>query len=279
MILDKDAAVGTFAELWTPALLKIKQEKFPADAALFSGLVGFAGIQMQLWPLWLQACAAAGCPIPEKLQATDLKDASSHPVPWLCLGLPYGSKVALIHIQAPGLVQNQKLLGELRQPAFMQMMRTMDEAGKLVVYSKGNDILYHFGYTASNDVAVAIPRISTGQLAAQWVAWSFAAELLREKVSLTVRQAAEQSFTAQQLVSLFQEIAAALWQKLQENHLLELEQQQTSFLGRFGFGKKSVQFKGSLVLYGDHEAFWEKYQYSEQQNAKGVAVACPSMKP
>ncbi|MCE5196326.1 MAG: hypothetical protein LLG09_04255 [Negativicutes bacterium] len=279
MVLDKESPAAVLAELWTPALLKIKQEKFPNDAALFSGLVGFAGIQMQLWPLWLQACAAAGCPIPEALQTTDLKDAANHKAPWLCLSLPYGGKVTLIHIQAPGLVQNQKLLAELRQPAFMQMLRTMDEAGKLLVYSKGNDILYHFGYTASNDVAVAIPRISTEQLAAQWFAWAAAAELLREKISQTVRQAAEQSFTAQQLVFLFQEIAAALWQKLQENQLLVLEQQQSSFFGRFGFAKKSSRFKGSLVLYGDHEAFWEQHQYSDRQSAKGVTVACPGMKP
>jgi len=278
MPIDKDLLAAVLADLWTPALLKIKQEKFAADATLFSGLVGFAGIQMNLWPIWLQACEAAGCPIPEAAQTIEMNDVKNNTAPWLCIGLPYGGKVAMIHIQAPGLMQDRKVLGELTRPAFMQMMRTIDDAGKVVVYAKANDILYHFGYNASNDTALAMPRITTAQLEAQWPAWSSAAELLREKISQTVRQAVEQTFTPEQLVTLFREIAAALWQKLQENQLLVIEQQQRSFFGRLSFGKKSAQFKGSLILYGDHEVFWEKHQYHGNQSVKGVAEECPTAK-
>lgn len=278
MPIEKDLLAAALADLWAPALLKIKQEKFAADATLFSGLVGFAGIQMNLWPIWLQACEAAGCPISEAAQAIAMKDVQNITEPWLCISLPYGGKVVLVHIQAPGLMQDRKVLGELTRPAFMQMMRTMDDAGKVVVYAKANDILYHFGYTASNDAALAIPRITTAQLEAQWPAWSSAAELLREKISQTVRQAVKHTVTPEQLVCLFREIAAALWQKLQENQLLVIEQQQSSFFGRLGFGKKSAQFKGSLVLYGDHEAFWERHQYHGNQSVKGVAEECPTTK-
>ncbi|HZW49625.1 MAG TPA: hypothetical protein VFF80_05770, partial [Bacillota bacterium] len=278
MSIDKDLLAAGLADLWSPALLKIKQEKFAANPTLFSGLVGFAGIQMNLWPIWLQACDAADCPIPEKLQAIEMKDIQSSTTPWLCISLPYGGKVILVHIQAPGLMQNRKVLAELTLPAFMQMIRTLDDAGKLVVYAKASDILYHFGYTASNDAALTMPRITTEQLEAQWFIWSSAAELLREKINQTVRQAVEQSVTPKQLVCLFQEIAAALWQKLQENQLLTIEQQQSSFFGRLGFGKKSAQFKGSLILYGDHEVFWEKHQYHGNQSVKGVVDECPTTK-
>src|SRR5450756_3051346 len=141
MPIEKDLLAAALADLWAPALLKIKQEKFAADATLLSGMVGFAGIQMNLWPIWLQACEAAGCPIPEAAQAIAMKDVQNITEPWLCISLPYGGKVVLVHIQAPGLMQDRKVLGELTRPAFMQMMRTTVSYTHLRAHETRHDLV------------------------------------------------------------------------------------------------------------------------------------------
>ena len=257
------------ATIWTPALEQVRLEISCQDGHLFSGLVAFAGIQMQLWPYWVKRCEIAG--LAKELREPNLswQVARYSESPWLCLLAPFGENAALMHLQAPGLSQNRKLLDEIRKPSFLQFMRTLDENGSVLSYNKGIEILYSLGHTYANNEPLRVPMTNWTILLSQWPSWQKCAAGITEEMNEIIETWLRERAANETALMAFQQLAAGLWQALQDNGVLQCGQSKKSFFSFLKPKKREEAFLGNIVFYGDHQAFWNQIK-AELRN--GVRV-------
>jgi hypothetical protein len=246
------------ASIWTPALEQVRLEISCQDGHLFSGLVAFAGIQMQLWPFWIKRCEEAG--LAKELRETTFswQMARYSESPWICLVAAFGEQAALMHLQAPGLCQNRKLLDEIRKPSFLQFMRTLDEEGHVLAYNKGIEILYSLGHTYANNEPLRVPMIKWSTLLSQWPAWQKSATEITEEMNDIIDAWLQKRADNETAIMAFQQLAAGLWQALQDKGVLQCGQSKKSFFSFLKPQKSEETFLGNIVFYGDHQAFWDQ---------------------
>lgn len=245
------------ASIWAPALERVRSEISCQDERLFSGLVAFAGIHMQLWPYWLKRCEEGGLAKELREASLSWQNARYSESPWVCMVAPFGENAALMHLQAPGLSQDRRLLDEIGKPAFLQFMRTLDENGYVLAYNKGVEVLYSLGHSYSNNEPLRLPMIKWATLIQQWPFWEKSVSVLTEEIDCIINTWLLERQVTETALMAFQQFAAGLWQALQETPVLQCGQNKKSLFSFLKLNKKEEAFLGNLAFYGDHQAFWD----------------------
>lgn len=253
------------ASIWTPALERVRSEISCQDERLFSGLVAFAGIHMQLWPYWLKRCEEAGLAKELRNASFSWQTARYSESPWICMVAPYGEHAALMHLQAPGLNQNRKLLDEIGKPSFLQFMRTLDENGYVLAYNKGIEVLYSLGHSYANNEPLRVPMIKWTTLTQQWPFWKKSVSGLTVEIDRIIDTWLQERQDTETALMAFQQFAAGLWSALQETSVLQCGQNKKSLFSFLKPKKKEDAFLGNLAFYGDHQAFWDHIK-ADQRN-------------
>ena len=251
---------NSLAKCWAPALEKVRKDISCQDTALFSGLVAFAGIHMHLWPLWLQHCRAFGLEESYCDSHLTFKDAQKPNQPWLCVFVPFGENSSMMHLQAPGLRQEVKLISALRESSFLQFMKTLDEKGHVLAYNKGIEILYALGHTYANNEPLRMPLMHWTRLLKQWPFWHESTHSIESEMMEIAKQWMSQREYTETALQAFQSLAASLWQTLQEENVLQCGQNKKGMFSFLKFKKSEDAFLGNLAFYGDHQAFWDQTQ-------------------
>ncbi len=256
------------APIWTPALERVRSDISCQDERLFSGLVAFAGIQMQLWPYWRKRCEEAGLAKDLCEASLSWQSARYSESPWLCMIAPFGEHATLMHLQAPGLNQNRKLLDEIRRPSFLQFMRTLDENGHVLAYYNGIDILFSLGHSFANNEPLRLPMIKWTTLTQQWPFWEKSASGIQEELNRIIDAWLQERQDTETALMAFQQFAAGLWQALQETSVLQCGQNKKSLFSFLKPKKKEDAFLGNLVFYGDHQAFWDQIKANQRNEVR-----------
>lgn len=270
-----DALVFSLADQWQPELLRFREEKQIKNEAVFCALTAFAGIQMNLWPAWISACQKCGHPIAPALYSIDVEEAKVSDSPWLCLSFSYGKNVLLVHLQTKETSQERERITTLLQPQMQNLFRSMEPNGEMIHYDLALASLIKMGYSDYETLAAVtpllprfydertkqtkkIPIIQLDELTEQWDFWTVSVAALETQLEDFLRDYLKPDRSEQELVAAFQTTAALLWQELDRRRVIKIKGDQEN-----GFWpqrkQNSDQFRGNLILYGEHDRFWQSH--------------------
>ena len=148
-------------------------------------------------------------------------------------------------------------------------MRTLDENGSVLSYNKGIEILYSLGHTYANNEPLRVPMTNWTILLSQWPSWQKCAAGITEEMNEIIETWLRERAANETALMAFQQLAAGLWQALQDNGVLQCGQSKKSFFSFLKPKKREEAFLGNIVFYGDHQAFWNQIK-AELRN--GVRV-------
>ena len=114
-------------DLWLPKIESI-HHKYARESKLFPGLVAFCGLQLSLWPLWMEVCNSVGFPLNE-LSVFDYDDPGLHGLPWFVLSQPVNHKLMWVLVRGSNLSDSKDIINSLQSRHMIQTLRTMDEQG------------------------------------------------------------------------------------------------------------------------------------------------------
>jgi hypothetical protein len=146
-------------------------------------------------------------------------------------------------------------------------MRTLDEEGHVLAYNKGIEILYSLGHTYANNEPLRVPMIKWSTLLSQWPAWEKSATGITEEMNGIIDKWIDGRSDNETALMAFQQLAAGLWQALQDNGVLQCGKNKKSFFSFLKPKKSEEAFLGNIVFYGDHQTFWDQIK---AETGKGV---------
>lgn len=264
---------------WKPVLnnLRISQFKDISDAA-FCGVVAFMGIHLSLWPQWLNIWKEQ---IDEEERSFDIVEEISLERPWLCLNLAYGKNTLLSHVQTEGVSINRAHINMFLKPNISHMFRSLNEQGIMIPYELAVNDLILMGYTdydnasfivkandalpemskfekKQNPSTKKIPIVSLNLIEEEQEDWLHLAKLTGEILSVFLKP-----FSADRLINpdakdSYSYLAARLWSKLVMAKVINPFGEKSTGFRRF-MKPKQDSYRGNLLIYGDHESFWRKF--------------------
>lgn len=270
-----DTLVFTLADQWQPQLIRFREERQIKNEVVFCGLTAFAGIQMNFWPAWIRACQKCGHPIDPVFYSMDVEEAQVSDSPWLCLSFSYGKNVLLVHLQTKETSQDRNWIAALLLPQMQHLFRSMEANGDMIHYDLALATLIKMGYTDYEIIAAVtpllprvyderakqtkkIPIIQIAELKEQWDFWTASVAALETELVDFLQEYLKLKRSDEDLVAAFQTTASLLWQELDKRQVIKIKGSQER--GFWPLRKQtSDQFRGNLILYGEHERFWESH--------------------
>lgn len=264
---------------WKPILdhLRLDYQKEISDAA-FCGVVAFMGIHLCLWPQWVKLC---GSPTSADWQSFDMNEVIAGDYPWLCLNLTYGKNTLLSHVQTEGVCLNREHLNTFLKPAFSHMFRSLNEQGVMIQYDLAVNELVKMGYTdydvlaftVDSDKALPetsqfvkkqkpstkkIPVVSFDLIDTQRDTWLHLSKKTGEVLSSTSKLYSEDAWIDEDMKGIYLQVAALLWRKLILAGVIDPAGDKPAGFGRW-IKPRQDSYRGNLLIFGDHEAFWQNY--------------------
>lgn len=264
---------------WKPILdhLRLDYQKEISDAA-FCGVVAFMGIHLCLWPQWVKLC---GSPTSADWQSFDMNEVIAGDYPWLCLNLTYGKNTLLSHVQTEGVCLNREHLNTFLKPAFSHMFRSLNEQGVMIQYDLAVNELVKMGYTdydvlaftVDSDKALPetsqfvkkqkpstkkIPVVSLGLIDTQRDTWLCLSKKTGEVLSSTSKLYSEDAWIDEDMKGIYLQVAALLWRKLILAGVIDPAGDKPAGFRRW-IKPRQDSYRGNLLIYGDHEVFWQNY--------------------
>jgi|GEM_PF-5244936 len=267
---------------WNPFLSRMKSEqlKSPNEAA-FCGLVAFMGVHLCLWLSWNKTWASRENQSQGFAPSFDVHEMMTSQSPWICLNLAYGKNVLLSHVQTEGIGMNRDHIRVLLQPAFSHMFRSLGPQGEMIYYDQAINGLVQMGYTDYEVLAFTlasgealpevsqfekvqkasskkIPIIPLTSIETQWEAWLELAKQTQQILSVLTDSHQNQAWNEMEISNSYQLLAAMMWKKLIEAEIMVPFGEKNSRRSLFRKPKQD-SYRGNVLLYGDHEAFWHKF--------------------
>ena len=264
---------------WKPILdhLRLDYQKEISDAA-FCGVVAFMGIHLCLWPQWVKLC---GSPTSADWQSFDMNEVIAGDYPWLCLNLTYGKNTLLSHVQTEGVCLNREHLNTFLKPAFSHMFRSLNEQGVMIQYDLAVNELVKMGYTdydvlaftVDSDKALPetsqfvkkqkpstkkIPVVSFDLIDTQRDTWLRLSKKTGEVLSSTSKLYSEDAWIDEDMKGIYLQVAALLWRKLILAGVIDPAGDKPAGFRRW-IKPRQDSYRGNLLIFGDHEAFWQNY--------------------
>lgn len=264
---------------WKPILdhLRLDYQKEISDAA-FCGVVAFMGIHLCLWPQWVKLC---GSPTSADWQSFDMNEVIAGDYPWLCLNLTYGKNTLLSHVQTEGVCLNREHLNTFLKPAFSHMFRSLNEQGVMIQYDLAVNELVKMGYTdydvlaftVDSDKALPetsqfvkkqkpstkkIPVVSFDLIDTQRDTWLCLSKKTGEVLSSTSKLYSEDAWIDEDMKGIYLQVAALLWRKLILAGVIDPAGDKPAGFRRW-IKPRQDSYRGNLLIYGDHEVFWQNY--------------------
>jgi len=264
---------------WKPILGRLRSEQLKdmSDAA-FCGVVAFMGIHLCLWPQWSKLWGEL---ISTDLQSFEMNEEIAGDRPWLCLNLTYGKNTLLSHVQTEGVCLNREHIKTFLNPAFSHMFRSLNEQGLMIHYDQAVKELVQMGYTdyevltftVDSDKALPetsqfvkkqkpstkkIPVVPLSLIEEQRETWLNLAKQTGEILSAISKSYSKDEWINQDVKGIYSCLATLLWNKLINAEVINPVGDKPAGFTRFRKPKQD-SYKGNLLIYGDHETFWQKY--------------------
>lgn len=236
------------------------------------------GIHLSLWPQWVKF---GGSLINADQQTFDMNEVIAGDYPWLCLNLTYGKNTLLSHVQTEGVCLNREHLNTFLKPAFSHMFRSLNEQGVMIQYDLAVNELVKMGYTdydvlafiVDSDKALPetsqfvkkqkpstkkIPVVSLGLIDTQRDTWLCLSKKTGEVLSSTSRLYSEDAWIDEDMKGIYLQVAALLWRKLILAGVIDPAGDKPAGFRRW-IKPRQDSYRGNLLIFGDHEAFWQNY--------------------
>ncbi|MCE5227606.1 MAG: hypothetical protein LLG05_17325 [Porphyromonadaceae bacterium] len=264
---------------WKPILcyLRAGQLKEISDAA-FCGVVAFMGIHLCLWPQWIKLWDDF---ISLDQHSFDLNEEIAGNRPWFCLNFSYGKNTLLSHVQTEDVSVNREYIKTFLKPAFLHMFRSLNEQGLMIQYDQAVKELVQMGYTDYEVLAFSvdsdkglpetsqfnkkqlpstkkIPVISMNLIEEQQETWLNLAKLTGEILSCISKSYSKEEWKNQDVKGIYSCLATLLWNKLINAEVINPVGDKPAGFSRF-IKSKQDSYRGNLLIYGDHESFWQRY--------------------
>ena len=264
---------------WKPILSSLRSESLKeiSDAA-FCGVVAFMGLHLCLWSQWT---ILWGDSISADLHSFDLNEEIDRNRPWLCLNLTYGKSTLLSHVQVEGICINREYIKTFLNHSFSHMFRSLNDQGIMIPYDLAMNDLIQMGYTdyevlafsvdsdkglpetsqfkrKANSSTKKIPVISLNLMDEQLDAWITLAKRTSQVLSGLTKSYSTEEWNNQDIKDCYSHLAALLWNKLVIAKVIHPFGEKSSGFMRF-IKPKQDSYRGNLLIYGDHESFWQKY--------------------
>ncbi|MPM63692.1 hypothetical protein SDC9_110573 [bioreactor metagenome] len=264
---------------WKPILdhLRLYYQKEISDAS-FCGVVAFMGIHLSLWPQWVKF---GGSLINADQQTFDTNEVIAGDCPWLCLNLTYGKNTLLSHVQTEGVCLDREHMKTFLKPAFSHMFRSLNEQGVMIQYDLAVNELVKMGYTDYDVLAFTvdsdkglpetsqfvkkqkpstkkIPVVSFDFLDTQRDTWLRLTKQTGEVLSSISKSFSENAWIDEDVKGVYSQVAALLWRKLILAEVINPAGDTHAGFRRW-MKPKQDSYRGNLLIYGDHEVFWQNY--------------------
>ncbi len=243
---------GRISETWSSDLSGIRENFMENQETVFSSLVGFIGIQVLLWQGWIHSFS-----VPDSLRSVLVEKASEDTMPWLCFSVPYHKNVLLVLLSTSGVLEERRIFKELLLPSFCQMMRSLNNEGKVIRYAKAYDVLLQLGHDITRAGDITMPLLDLEKFDTQWNSWVCSTIKPKELID-SYAMSKKNIFHDNESIESFRIFSQLLWEQLVQREIVTTRRTKKRYLPRIFHTTSNEYFTGCLIIYGDHRKFWEK---------------------
>ena len=277
------SAAKQIENLWFPEIITLKDKYLENQRQLFPGLVAFLGMQLSLWPIWLQGITKSSMSYNKEETDYQLQNPSIHLLPWYCLFQSVSDTAGWVLVRGENLPETISLFNELQDPQVNKILSMLDSHGRTMVYGQAKELFNACGALNDNRLhqveesvsglgnrvirneygylyRLTLPTLQVEQIISDWSFWKQAVMPLIPTIFELASDHAQFS-TFAEAKNEFHKLMQILWKELSFRRIINcgpfIPSQSMPSLNLFWRrDRKQESFSGLMLVLGDHQQLW-----------------------